>query len=202
MNAGTWISLAGAVIAGLGALFALVQARGASRSADAADRQAKAAEVQAKAAEDQVAIMQQQLDYTAADIDRADAPAFAVRSAVIETDSRGQYVALINVEQVGGVALTEVEVAASGNYVRGMDIGDWEGTTQPTVTWRDTGPGTVTELTVSLEYEHIDPINVVLDFTCTEAGPGHRTWRSRVIAVPRHPPPPEPGDWLRRLRDS
>ena len=50
-------------------------------------------------------------------------------------------------------------------------------------------------LTVSLEYNFVEPVNVVLDFVSRQAESG-REWRCALMAVPRRPRPP------RRIRGA
>ena len=183
MNAGDWIALASAVIAAAGAAYARWQAVQAKRSAGAAERQASAAEVQ-------VAIMRQQLANETADRHQAAGPHFAVKSAVIKDNSENQPMAHITIEQVSGAAAAEVRITARrNNNVHGLveHVADYA---PREIIWRDTAPGTTHTLTAYLEYNFLNPVNVVLDFTSVQAGTG-RTWRCTLTAVP-HRPDPEP----------
>lgn len=194
VNTGDWIAVASAVIAAVGAFVAWRQADLAKRSAEAADRQATAAE-------EQVAIMQKQLENETTDRHEAAAPRFAVKSAVLEDDSYGQHVARLTIEQTGGVAVSEVEVAArQEGYVLGLLLNphardpDYE--TGPVI-WEGSAQGMEYPLTVSLEYNFVQPINVVLDFASRQAETD-REWKCTLTAVPRRIPP-APGRGPRRI---
>jgi hypothetical protein len=197
VNAGDWIAVASAVVAGAGALIAWRQARLAKRSADAADRQASAAEEQAR-------IMQKQLENETTDRHEAAAPRFAVKSAVLDDDRYGQHVARLMIEQAGGVAVSEVEVAArKEGDVCGLLVNSQafepDYATGPVV-WNGSAQGTEHPLTVSMEYNFAEPVNVILDFVSRQAETG-REWKCTLTAVPRRPPPP-PRRGPRRILDE
>lgn len=183
MDASNWISFGGAGFAGVAAGIAGWQAASAKRSASAADKQARAAE-------QQVGIMERQLANETEARDHAAGPQFRVTKAVI-TDSRyGQREAHITVEQDSGAALSQVTVSTRrSEYVH--NLLEWNDASGP-ITWTDTAPGSTYDLRASLEYNYVEPVNVVLDFECTEAH-GTRTWRRTITAVPQpEPPPPGP----------
>ena len=178
--------MASAVIAAVGASIAWRQAGLAKRSAQAADRQATAAEKQ-------VAIMQEQLGNKTTDRHEAAAPIFTVKSAVLEDDSHGQHVGRLTIEQVGGVAVSEVEVdARQKGDVEGLLVKphaiepDYK--TGPVI-WMGSAPRMEHPLTVWLEYNFVQPVNVVLDFVSRQAETG-REWKCTLTAVPRRSPPP------------
>lgn len=191
MNIASWIAVAGAVIAAAGAWFSLLQAGQAKRSAAAAERQASAAE-------EQIDLMRQQLVDERAGRHQAAGPHFAITSAVIEDEWHGQHVARITVEQDRGAAVSEVQIRARHNdYVHGLIAGDGDYTAR-TITWHDSAPGASNVLTASLEYNYVEPVNVVLDFTAVQAGSGN-TWQQTLTAVPRRPEPePRRGGRARR----
>jgi hypothetical protein len=197
VNTGDWIAVASAVVAGVGAFVAWRQARLAKHSAEAADRQATAAE-------EQVAIMQKQLENETTDRHEAAAPRFTIKSAVLEDDSYGQHVARLTIEQAGGVAVSEVEVAArQEGDVCGLLVNphafEPDYATGPVV-WNGSAQGTEHPLTVSLEYNFVEPVNVVLDFVSRQ-GETDREWKCTLTAVPRRPPPP-PRRGPRRILDE
>jgi len=197
VNAGDWIAVASAVIGAVGAFVAWRQAGLAKRSAQAADRQATAAE-------EQVAIMQKQLENETTDRHEAAAPRFIVKSAVLEDDRHGQHVARLTIEQAGGVAVSEVEVAARREgYVDGLLVnpsafeGDYA---TGLVVWEGSAQGMEHRLTVSLEWDFSEPVNVVLDFVSRQAETG-REWKCTLTAVPQRPPAP-PRRGPRRILDE
>jgi hypothetical protein len=198
VNVGDWIAVASAVATAAGAFVAWRQARLAKHSAQAADRQATAAE-------EQVAIMQKQLEVETTDRHEAAAPRFTVKSAVLEDDRHGQHVARLTIEQTGGVAVSEVEVAArQQGDVDGLLVNP--GAFEPdyatgSVVWKGSAQGMEHRLTVSLEYNFVEPVNVVLDFVSRQAETG-REWKYTLTAVPRRPPPPAPRRGPRRIWDS
>lgn len=209
MNAGDWIALAMAAITTAGALIAWRQAALAKQSARDAGRQATAAEQsathadrQATAAERQVAIMQRQLENESIDRHEAAAPRFAVKSAVIEDDSYGQPVALLTIEQTEGTAVSEVKVAAiPSENVHGLLLQRYRiepDYTTGTVTWGGSAPGTEHMLTVSLEYNFLEPVNVILEFASRQAETGQE-WKFVLTAVPLRPPPPPRRQGPRRI---
>lgn len=186
VSTGDWIAVASAVVAAVGAFFAWRQAGLAKRSAKAADRQATAAE-------EQVAIMQQQLENETVDRHEAAAPRFTIKSAVLEDDSHGQNVARLMIEQTGGVAVCKVEVTARREgYVHGLLVNphafapDY---TTGSVVWEGSARGMEHHLTVSVEYNFVEPVNVVLDFVSRQAETD-REWKCTLTAVPRRPPTP------------
>jgi hypothetical protein len=197
VNTGDWIAVASAIIAAVGAFVAWRQAELAKRSAQAADRQATAAE-------EQVAIMQKQLENETTDRHEAAAPRFSVKSAVLEDDRHGQHVARLTIEQAEGVAVSEVEVAArQEGDVHGLLVNphafepDYD--TGPVV-WEGSAQGMEHPLTVSLEYNFVEPVNVVLDFVSRQADTG-REWKCTLSAVPRRPPT-SPRRGPRRILDE
>lgn len=197
MNTGDWIAVASAMAAAVGAVIAWQQARLAKRSAEAADRQAIAAEKQ-------VAIMAKQLENEITDRHEASAPTFTVRSAVIEDDSYGQPVARLTIDQASGVAVSEVEVVArQEGDVHGLLVnssGFGQDYAVGPVLWSGSAQGMEHRLTVFLEYNFVEPVNVVLDFMSREAETGAE-WRCTLTAVPRRPSqPPKLGS--RRILDN
>jgi hypothetical protein len=107
---------------------------------------------------------------------------------VIKDNPELQSMAHITIEQVSGAAATEVTITARRNgNVHGLvrNVTDYE---PRTITWHDTAPGTTNALTAYLEYQHVEPVNVVLDFTSVQAGTG-QTWQQTLTAVPRRPDP-------------
>jgi hypothetical protein len=192
VNAGDWIAGASAVVAAVGAFVAWRQAGLAKRAAQTADRQAAAAE-------EQVAIMQKQRENETTDRHEAAAPRLTVKSPVLEDDRHGQPVALLTVEQAGGVAVSEVEVAArQEGGVHGLLVNphafEPDYATGP-VLWKGSAEGMEHPLTVSLEYNFVEPVNVALDFVSRQAETG-REWKCTLMAVPRRPRPP------RRIRGA
>ncbi|MFI9181283.1 hypothetical protein ACIGXG_03605 [Streptomyces goshikiensis] len=178
MDAGDWIGLGSAGVAGVAAGIAIWQARIAKASA-------AAAKTQAKAAERQVLIMEQQLANENADRDHAAGPVFQATSAVIVDDYHGQPEARITVEQAAGAPLSKAIVSTrTSDNVFGLVRGD---ETRGSVEWTDTAEGSICALRAALEYNFITPVNVVLDFACVEAH-GDRTWQRSITAVPQRPP--------------
>jgi hypothetical protein len=107
---------------------------------------------------------------------------------MIEDDWQGQHVARITVEQAAGAAVSEVRITARRNdYVHGLVEHDGDYTAR-TIIWHDSAPGASNVLTASLEYNYLEPVNVVLDFTSVQAGTGN-TWQQTLTAVPRRPEP-------------
>jgi hypothetical protein len=197
VNTGDWIAVASAVVTAVGAFVAWRQAGLAKRSAQAADRQATAAE-------EQVAIMQKQLENETTDRHEAAAPRFIVKSAVLQDDRHGQHVARLMIEQAGGVPVSEVEVAArEEGDVYGLLVNphasEPDYATGPVV-WKGSAQGMEHPLMVCLEYNFVEPVNVVLDFVSRQAKTG-REWKYTLTAVPRRgPPPPRRGP--RRILDE
>lgn len=137
--------------------------------------------------------MQKQLENETTDRHEAAAPRFAVKSAALEDDRHGQHVAWLTIEQVGGVAVSEVEVAArKEGDVCGLLVNphafEPNHATGPVV-WDGSVQGMEHPLTVSLEYNIVEPVNVVLDFVSRQGETG-REWKCTLTAVPRRPSPP------------
>ncbi|MFH9246679.1 hypothetical protein ACH4LK_14750 [Streptomyces lydicus] len=173
MDAGDWISLGGGVIACAAAGIAIWQGVLAKRSAASAGRQAVAAE-------QQVAIMARQLAYQVEDRDDAAGPRFEVLSAVITDDRDRRRIVAITVAQTLGDALASVSVSArQSDNVAVLRNPDSSGP----VRWGVTAPGAIYKLRVLLTHNYVTPVNVVLDFDCTEAN-GERTWRRTLTATP------------------
>ena len=171
MDAGDWISLGGGVVASAAAGIAIWQAMLAKRSAASAGRQAVAAE-------QQVAIMARQLAYQAEDRDDAAGPRFEVLSAEFTDD---QHVVDITVAQTLGGELSSVSVSARQSDNVAILLNP---VSSGPVRWGVTAPGSTYKLRVKLTYNYVNPVNVVLDFDCTEAN-GERTWRRTLTATPR-----------------
>jgi hypothetical protein len=115
------------------------------------------------------------------------------KSRVLEDDKNGQHVARLTIEQAGGAAVSEVEVAARQNRdVHGLLMNPYafepDYATGP-VLWKGSAQGMEHPLTVSLEYNFVEPVNVVLDFVSRQAESGGE-WRCALTAVPRRPSPP------------
>ena len=198
MNAAAWISIAGAVIAAATAWYARRQATQARRSAVAADRQAAAME-------QQVAIMREQLANEAADRHQAARPRFTVQDAEIKDDPGGNPFARLTIQQDGGSAVSEVRVTLRPNQyvcylIDHFDSSATDDARTDAVVWGDPAPGTTHELMARLEYDHFDPVHVVLDFTSVQAGTGN-TWQDTLTAIPRRPET-NPGRRRRRVWES
>jgi hypothetical protein len=155
-DAGTWIAVAGAVIA-------LVAAWSAWR--------------QAAAAKDQVVIMRQQLNNETADRHKAAGPNFEVASSR-STRAGQKPVADVGVKQVGGPRVT-VTVKRDGD-VRGL-IEDGGDNIVDSIIWTDNAPGQVRSLKVGLERDK--RVNVVLDFVSVEKG-NEEPWKCTVTTRP------------------
>ncbi|MFD6917283.1 hypothetical protein [Streptomyces virginiae] len=174
MDVGDWISLGGGIVASAAAGIAIWQAVLAKRSAASAGRQAVAAE-------QQVAIMARQLAYQVEDRDEAAGPRFEVLSAAITDDLDHRRVVDITVAQILGGELASVTVSArQSDNVAVLRNPDSSGP----VRWGVTAPGSTYELRVLLTHNYVTPMNVVLDFDCTEAN-GERTWRRTLTATPK-----------------
>lgn len=163
-DAGTWIAIAGAVIA-LGAAWSSWR--------------------QAKAAKDQVAIMQQQLQNETHDRHEAAGPRFSL-TGVEGMTPKGQPAAQITVVQEGGPALSEVTVTVQRSEgIRGL-FGEDGPKIVDAITWKDNAPGSARHLLASLDTTGHRPYNVVLNFSAVEHGTG-AAWKRTETVIPETP---------------
>ncbi|MFJ2477219.1 hypothetical protein ACIOWI_30305 [Streptomyces sp. NPDC087659] len=183
MDAGDWISLGSGAVAGIAAGIAFWQALSAKTSATIARSQMVAAQEQVVAAREQVAIMALQLTYQTDDRNDAAGPRFEVLTAELIENEHGQQRAAITVAQTLGSELSAVTVSArQSQQVYGLMVSNGVGS----VTWGVTAPGSTYEIKAMLAPNCAEPLNVVLDFRCTEAN-GGRTWHRTLTATPRPP---------------
>lgn len=85
--------------------------------------------------------------------------------------------------QTLGSELSAVTVSArQSQQVYGLMVSNRVGS----VTWGVTAPGSTYEIKAMLAPDCAEPVNVVLDFRCTEAN-GERTWHRTLTATPTRP---------------
>jgi len=193
MNAGDWIGLASAVVAGVAALIAIAQARSARDAASSARRQADSAE-------EQVAIMRTQLEADLADRDEAAGPQFALKDAT-ERFPGERYVTATLV-LLSGPPLSHVTIRLGGQDARqlmpSMHADFSEGTRERT--WKDISPVASLPVIAWMEHEAIGPLHLTLELDCTERDGRQRNWH-RACSQTAQPEPPEPSPF-RRYRDD
>jgi hypothetical protein len=164
-DAGTWIAVAGAVIALVAAWSSWWQAR---------------------AARQQVAIMRRQLQNETDDRHEAAGPVFSLRESVAGTTPKGQPAAKITVVQEGGPALSEVTVTVQRTEgIRGL-FGEDGPEIVDAITWKDNAPGTTRHLLASLDLKGQGLCNIVLNFRVIEDGTG-ATWNRTRTTIPEIP---------------
>ena len=196
MDAGTEAAIASAAISAVAAGIAIWQARIAESQADLAKDSADSAKRQAAAAEEQVEIMRMQLAGEEADRIDGQRPRFTIEPGYVSWEDvnfpRGE----LTIRQVGGVALSNVVVTVSGEYVsglRGEPIYDEHSEADYARVSRlelgSMSDGDDVSIHIDLEYEHVTPVRIELELECV-AREGDYTWTvHRVAKLDRSPEP-------------
>ncbi|MFE6849032.1 hypothetical protein [Streptomyces sp. NPDC057686] len=184
---------ASTAISGISAVVAVVAAGFSGWQADSARKQVDAATKQVRAAEEQVDIMRAQLAREIAADDRAAAPTFAVSAEIVD-DSHGEPQARVRIKQTAGPHLARATVTLLPNdNVRYLSEA-----VSDQVEWVNLLPGSENEVTASLEYNFVQPVNVALTITAAEAltqdtDRPPRIWETPISACAERPAVPQAG---------
>lgn len=179
MDAGSWIALVSALIAGTAAVVAFSQARSAKASANSARRQTEAIEHQTE-------LMSRSFFAEQEKATDAAGPTFEVVEARLVRDNENFVEATI--AMTGGSPLSSVTITGRGEEFRCLSpfVGSYDEV--PSREWRDVAAGARITVIAQMEYNLAnDHADLCLDFACAEQG-GSRTWQRMCVASATEPP--------------
>jgi hypothetical protein len=183
VDAGHWIALGSALIAGASALVAVAQARSAKAEAASASDSAESARRQTEAIEHQTEMMSHSFFAEQEKATESAGPTFRVVGAELVRENENFVKATI--AMVGGQPLSAVTITGRGDEFRFLApyVGSYD--SLPSKDWRHVAVGArvtvVAQMQFHLSDEHAD---LTLDFACTEQD-GSRTWQRSLTASGR-----------------